>query len=293
MDTYQITGHTRMGGLLGSPVSHSLSPMMHNDSFRALSIDYVYLCFDIGTQQLPAVVQAFRDMNVFGFNLTMPHKRAVIPLLDELTDAAKLCGAVNTVRCDHGHLTGHSTDGTGFLTSLARAGYPISGKTVTVLGAGGAAMAILAQMVLDGAEKIYVACRRSSSWQANEEKISRLSEAGRTVLELVDTGDAERLKSCIAESTLLVNGTPVGMAPDTDASPLPQGQSMFHRDLLCADVIYNPRKTRFLAEAEAAGCRTLGGLGMLLYQGAAAFSFWTGQEMPVDMIRERYFPDVL
>ncbi|MCR5161985.1 MAG: shikimate dehydrogenase [Lachnospiraceae bacterium] len=293
MDTYQITGHTRMGGLLGSPVSHSLSPMMHNDSFRALSIDYVYLCFDIGTQQLPAVVQAFRDMNVFGFNLTMPHKRAVIPLLDELTDAAKLCGAVNTVRCDHGRLTGHSTDGTGFLTSLARAGYSISGKTVTVLGAGGAAMAILAQMVLDGAEKIYVACRRSSSWQANEEKISRLSEAGRTILELVDTGDAERLKSCIAESTLLVNGTPVGMAPDTDVSPIPQGQSMFHRDLLCADVIYNPRKTRFLAEAEAAGCRTLGGLGMLLYQGAAAFSFWTGQEMPVDMIRERYFPGVL
>lgn len=292
MSTYQITGHTRMGGLLGSPVSHSLSPMMHNDSFRALSIDWVYLCFDIGTEQLPQVVQAFRDMNVFGFNLTMPHKRAVIPLLDELTDAAKLCGAVNTVRCDQGRLTGHSTDGTGFLTSLARTGYTISGKTVTVLGAGGAAMAILAQMVLDGAEKIWVACRQSASWSENEAKIARLSEAGRTDLTLIDISDTDLLKSCIAGSSLLLNCTPVGMAPDTDASPLPEGQDMLHKELLCADVIYNPRRTRFLAEAQAAGCRTLGGLGMLLYQGAAAFSFWTGLEMPVDMIRERYFPGV-
>ena len=149
-----ISGTTRLGGLLGSPVSHSLSPAIHNESFRVLGLDYVYLCFDIGKDALPDVVRAFREMNVFGFNLTMPVKEAVMALLDELTPAASLIHAVNTVCNENGRLTGYNTDGIGFMRSVREAGADPAGKEMTLMGCGGAAQAIAFQAALDGTKEL-------------------------------------------------------------------------------------------------------------------------------------------
>ena len=172
--SYHISGTTRLGGLLGHPVSHSISPMMHNDSFAALGIDYVYLCFDLQAEDLGNVVSALRAMNVYGFNLTMPLKTAILPYLDSLSPASRLCGAVNTVVHQDGMLIGHNTDGIGFFKALSHAGCDPKGKTITVLGAGGAAGAILSQAVICGAAKIFIACRKGPSFEKHAAFAQRL-----------------------------------------------------------------------------------------------------------------------
>lgn len=286
--TYQITGHTRMGGLLGSPVAHSISPMMHNDSFRELGLDWVYLCFDVGPDRLGEVVNAFRSMNVYGFNLTMPDKEAVIPHLDELSLAAELIGAVNTVKNEDGKLIGHNTDGIGYIQSVSAAGWDIRGKEMTLLGAGGAACAIAVQAAIDGVSRLHLVSRRGRSWEKAGRLVEQINKKTDCQADLTDLADGSRLRRCLETSSLLTNATSVGMAPQADATPIPD-TSMFHPGLLVSDVIYHPSKTRLLREAQGAGCAVCNGMYMLLYQGAAAFKIWTGQEMPVELIRERYF----
>lgn len=284
-----ITGHTRLTGLLGSPVAHSLSPMMHNDSFRELGLDYVYLCFDVDEKHLSDAVKGLRALNVRGFNLTMPDKNKIVELVDELSPAARLIGACNTVVNDDGHLTGHNTDGVGFMRALKDYDFEASGKTVTILGAGGAASAIAAQTALDGASSIRIFARPSSRFHARTvamtEQINRETSCH---AELMDIADQTSLKSSLADSDLLVNGTPVGMAPDPDHS-LITDPSFFHEGLFVADTIYHPAETMLLSIARTAGCRTANGMYMLLYQGAEAFRLWTGRHMPTELIRERYF----
>ena len=286
--TYQITGHTRMGGLLGSPVAHSISPMMHNDSFRELGLDWVYLCFDVGPDRLGEVVNAFRSMNVYGFNLTMPDKEAVIPHLDELSLAAELIGAVNTVKNEDGKLIGHNTDGIGYIQSVSAVGWDIRGKEMTLLGAGGAACAIAVQAAIDGVSRLHLVSRRGRSWEKAGRLVEQINKKTGCQADLTDLADGSRLRRCLETSSLLTNATSVGMAPQADATPIPD-TSMFHPGLLVSDVIYHPSKTRLLREAQRAGCPVCNGMYMLLYQGAAAFKIWTGQEMPVELIRERYF----
>lgn len=284
-----ITGHTRLTGLLGSPVAHSLSPMMHNDSFRELGLDYVYLCFDVDEEHLPDAVRGLRAINVRGFNLTMPDKNRIVDLVDELSPAARLIGACNTVVNDDGHLTGHNTDGIGFMRALQDYGFEAAGKKITILGAGGAASAITAQAALNGAASIYIFARPSSRFHtrtvAMTERINRETSCH---AELMDLADRTALKASLSDSDLLVNGTPVGMAPDTDHS-LIEDPDDFHEGLFVADAIYHPAETKLLSLARAAGCRTANGLYMLLYQGAAAFRLWTGRDMPTELIKERYF----
>lgn len=148
-----ITGHTRLTALLGSPVAHSISPLMHNEAFQLLDLDYTYLCFEVNEETLPAAVDGLKACGIRGFNLTMPNKNKIVELLDELSPAARLIGAVNTVVNDDGHLTGYNTDGVGYMQAVKDAGYDITGKTITIMGAGGAATAICAQAALDGVEK--------------------------------------------------------------------------------------------------------------------------------------------
>lgn len=285
-----ITGHTRLGGLLGSPVSHSISPMMHNDSFRELGLDCVYLCFDVGPDKLGNVVNAFRDMNVYGFNLTMPDKEAIIPCLDELSLAARLTGAVNTVKNENGKLIGHNTDGIGYMKAVKYAGYDVIGKEMTLLGAGGAASAIAVQAAIDGVSNLHLVSRRGRSWEKAARLVDSINAKTECQADLTDLADTKTLRTLLERSSLLTNATSVGMAPHTDATPIPDA-ALFHPELIVSDVIYNPRETRLLAEARAAGCATFNGMYMLLYQGEAAFKIWTGQDMPVDVIRERYFSD--
>ena len=161
-----ITGHTKLTALLGKPVAHSLSPLMHNEAFHLLGLDYVYLCFEVDETSLPDVVKGLRFAGIRGFNLTMPNKNRMAELCDHLSPAAELIGAVNTVVNDNGVLTGHNTDGTGFLRSLTEAGCPVKGSTITLMGAGGAATAICAQAALDGAQAIRIFARPTSRFWA-------------------------------------------------------------------------------------------------------------------------------
>lgn len=284
----EITGHTVLTGLLGSPVSHSISPMMHNESFEQLNLDYVYLAFDVGVEGMESAVNGLRTLNVRGFNVTMPGKNVMATLCDNLSPAAEIIGAVNTVVNENGVLTGHNTDGVGYMMAVKDAGHDIIGKKMTLLGAGGAATAVLTQAALDGLSEISVFSIRDQFFGRAEKIIAQLNERTSCKVKLYDFEDESILRREIGESAILTNGTSVGMAPNTDRSIITD-TTMFHKDLIVSDVIYNPKETLLLKLAKEAGCQTFNGLYMLLYQGAEAFKIWTGQDMPVDVIKEKYF----
>lgn len=286
--SYEITGHTRLGGLLGTPVAHSISPMMYNETFRLLGIDYVYLCFDTANADLKNLVQALKDMNVFGFNLTMPDKERILPYLDELSPAARMIGAVNTVKNESGRLIGHNTDGIGYMRSVAEQGYDVKSGAMTLLGAGGAASSIAIQAALDGVPKLHIVNRRGRSWENAQRLAAEINRSTSCQADVTDLADLTALRKVLEESTLLTNATSIGMAKNTGQSPVPD-VSMLHPDLLVSDIIYNPRHTKLMEDAKSAGCRTFNGMYMLLYQGEAAFHIWTGQDMPTEEIRKKYF----
>lgn len=286
-----ITGHTRLTALLGSPVAHSISPLMHNEAFQLLDLDYTYLCFEVNEETLPAAVDGLKACGIRGFNLTMPNKNKIVELLDELSPAARLIGAVNTVVNDDGHLTGYNTDGVGYMQAVKDAGYDITGKTITIMGAGGAATAICAQAALDGVEKIHIFARETSRfWDRTQKLAENINSTLPCKAVLHENKDTTALAQAISESALLLNATSVGMAPNTEGTII-EDTSLYHPDLIVSDVIYNPRETRFLKEAREAGCRTFNGMYMLLYQGAEAFRLWTGKEMPVKEIKANFFAD--
>lgn len=284
----QITGHTIMTGLLGSPVAHSISPMMHNEAFEQTGLDYVYLAFDVGTDKLETAVEGLRAMNVRGFNLTMPDKNLMCTLCDKLSPAAEISGAVNTVVNDNGVLTGYTTDGTGYMQAARDAGHDLPGKKMTLMGAGGAATAILVQAALDGLSEISVFSIHDEFFPRAEKIVGQLNERTDCKVRLFDFDDESVLRREIADSYILTNGTSVGMAPNTDRCII-KDPSMFHKDLVVSDVIYNPKETLLLKTAREAGCSTFNGLYMLMYQGAEAFRLWTGTEMPIPVIKEKYF----
>lgn len=284
-----ITGHTKLTGLLGSPVSHSISPLMHNEAFRLLSLDYAYLCFDVTEETLPEAVMGLKACGIRGFNLTMPCKNRIVELLDQLSPSARLIGAVNTVVNENGRLIGYNTDGIGYMHSVKDAGHNIIGKTMTLMGAGGAATAICAQAALDGVSSIHVFARRTSRfWKRTQTLADTINNTLSCRVFLHENEDLSALKSAVSESAILVNATSVGMAPNAEASIITD-TSLFRPELIVSDVIYNPRKTRLLQEAEKAGCPVFNGMYMLLYQGAEAFRLFTGQEMPTEAIKAKFF----
>ncbi len=286
----RIDGHTRLFCLIGSPVGHSGSPAMYNYSFDRLGLNNAYLAFDVPLGKLEEAVRALRLLNVGGFNITMPCKTAVCEYLDELTDAVKLIGACNTVTVsEDGRLIGHNTDGVGFVRNLEKHGVSVKGKSIVVLGAGGAATALSIQAALDGAKKIVILNRKSSKSFANAElTASKIrSNVPGCEAEADDLGDAKAVARAVDACDILVNATKVGMAPmDHDSLIDPD---LYRPDLVVADTVYNPRETRMIKEAAAAGCLTVGGIGMLLQQGVEAFRLFTGREMPEDEVAVRFF----
>lgn len=285
---YEITGNTRLTALLGSPVAHSISPQMHNEAFRQLGLDYVYLAFDVSPDTLEDAVKGLKAAGICGFNLTMPLKVHILPLIDELTPAARLAGAVNTVMVKDGRLIGHTTDGVGYMHSVSDAGYNIIGRKMTLLGSGGAATAICVQAALDGVASIDMFKRKNASWDKTMEFCTRTSSETGCQIRLLDFYDTELLAKSISESAILTNATSLGMAPDIGASPIPV-PAMLHQNLIVSDIIYNPRETLLMKQAQSQGCRCFNGLYMLLYQGAAAFTCWTGLKMPIEIIKRKYF----
>ena len=283
-----ITGHTGLLCLLGSPVAHSVSPEMHNEACDQLGLDYSYLAFDVPEDKMPQAVEGLRTMGARGWNITMPGKNIMCKLADKVSPASEISGACNTIVNDNGVLTAYTTDGVGFMRAVAENGVDIIGKKMTLLGAGGAATAILVQAALDGVAEINVFNVRDNFFGRAEEIVAKLNERTSCKVTLHDFSDPEVLRASIADSAILVNGTSVGMAPKTENTIITD-TTMFHKDLFVFDVIYNPQETRLLREAKEAGCKTGNGMYMLLYQGAASFKLWTGEDMPVEIIKEKYF----
>lgn len=284
-----ISDGSKLTALLGSPVAHSISPAMHNEAFKQLGLDFVYLAFDVQENELPSAVSKLKDIGIRGFNLTMPNKNKIVELVDKLSPVATLIGAVNTVVNDGGILTGYNTDGVGFMESLRDTDFDVAGKEITILGNGGAATAIIAQAALDGATKINIFSRPQSRFAKRTTTLAdAVNQTTHAQVECFDISDVTQLKKALANSSLLVNATSVGMAPNIDASPISDA-SLFHQDLLVADIIYEPKMTKFLQSASKNGCKTCNGLYMLLHQGAEAFTLFTGRKMPIELIREKYF----
>ena len=294
----EISGRTKMICLLGNPVAHSMSPAMHNEAFAELGLDYRYLAFDVKEGELAGVMDSFRKMGVRGFNLTMPLKTEAVALCDRLSPAAEIAGSVNTVVLEaDGTATGHTTDGIGFTESARQEGVDFCGQKVTLLGTGGAGIAVLVQLALDGAREVAVFERAGSRFHDRTARVvAELNERTHCHVTVYDYDDAV-MQQQIAESCLLINATNVGMAPTTDAciikdaSWLTQRADGISAPLIVSDVIYNPRKTKLLEMADACHLKSFNGINMLLYQGAASFELWTGEKMPTENIKAKFFSD--
>lgn len=287
----RINGHTRLYALIGSPVGHSGSPAMYNYSFEKLGIDAAYLAFDVPVEKTEDAVNALRTLHAGGFNVTMPCKTAVAQLVDRLSPAAELVGACNTVVFEEdGTMTGHMTDGTGFVRNLREHGVEIKDKKIVLLGTGGAATAIAVQAALDGVAEIAIFNRKDGFYANGEKTVEKIRKAVSSIrkVSIEDLDDTELLGKVIGESDILINATRAGMSPMEDVIPVPA--EFLRPELAVADVVYNPKETLLIKKAKEAGCpAAVGGSGMLLWQGVAAFELYTGQEMPVQEVKERFF----
>lgn len=277
----KIDGYTRMAAVVATPIKHSLSPFIHNLAFDLTDENGVYLAWEVESKKLAAIVENVRNLDMYGLNISMPYKGEIIKFMDELSPAAELIGAVNTVVNHSGKLIGHNTDGIGFFNSLKKYDFKIENKQILVLGGGGAAIALIAQAALSGANKIVVAARKSASYDPLNEKLAKLSAKTGVEILLTDLSGADRLQKELNQTDLLVNATSVGM----DGASFPLEKSLILPDkLLVVDAIYKVRETPFLRWAKEQGAQTENGLGMLIGQAAESFYLWTGKEMPVDKI---------
>lgn len=285
----RISGHTKLYALIGSPVGHSGSPAMYNYSFAKTGVDAAYLAFDIPLENVKEGVEALKALHVGGFNVTMPDKTAVAGLVDAISPAAKLIGACNTVTVEAGgKLTGHNTDGIGFVQNLREHGVEVQGKRLVVLGAGGAATAICVQAALDGAQEIAIFNRADEFYANGEKTVEKLCAAVPSCkVSIHPLEDEAALESAVNSCELLVNATKVGMKP-LDGQTLID-EKLLRKNLIVADTVYNPRKTLLIEQAEQAGCTAIGGIGMLLWQGVAAFKLFTGKDMPAQEVLEKFF----
>lgn len=287
----RIDGHTKLYALIGSPVGHSGSPAMYNYSFEKLGINSAYLAFDVPLEKTEEAVDALRALHAGGFNVTMPCKTAVAELVDRLSPAAELVGACNTVVVEEdGTLTGHITDGVGFVRDLKEHGVEIKDKKIVLLGTGGAATAIAVQAALDGVSRIAIFNRKDEFFANGERTVEKIKNAVPSIGDVFieDLEDTDLLEKVIGESDILINATRAGMSPLENVMPVPE--TCLRPELAVADVVYNPRETLLIRKAKEAGCRAaVGGIGMLLWQGAAAFELYTGQEMPAQEVMEKFF----
>ena len=276
----KIDGYTRLAAVVANPIKHSISPFIHNSAFEATNTNGVYLAWEVDATELAETVANIRRYQMYGINLSMPYKEQVIAYLDQLSEEACLIGAVNTVVNREGTLIGYNTDGKGFFKSLPS--FKISRKKLVLLGAGGAAKAILAQAILDGVSQISVFVR-SSSMEKTRPYLEKIQNATGFRVDLFALEDVQELQDSITQADLLVNATSVGM--DGSSQPIPTS-IVLPEKLMVADVIYQPFETPFLKWAKNQGNQSINGLGMLLYQAAEAFELWTDKEMPTDQIWE-------
>ena len=277
-----IDAETQVVTLLGHPVEHSLSPRIHNAAFRAQGVNAVYVATPVRPDALRAGVEGLRALQFLGANVTVPHKEAVRPLLDDVSERAAAVGAVNTIVRDGDTLRGDNTDVAGFLAPLAdEAGDALEGAPMLVFGAGGAARAVVYGLLDRYAPgRLTLVARRPEQAEALAADLG-----GYDPQDDLRTTTFDAAAAAVRESRLLVNATPLGMAPEPDGTPWPDAAD-FGPDHVAYDLVYNPEETRFLRDAAGQGAATIGGLAMLVEQAAAAYRQWTGRPMPTDAVYE-------
>lgn len=282
----RITGATKLIGLIGSSVVHSSSPAIHNAAFEKMGYDYAYVAFDIKPDQLESAVRGMEALGFLGYNVTAPHKTFVLPYLHEVSQVAEIMGAVNTVVIQNGRSLGDNADGAAFMRNLVMQGINIRNKTITVIGAGGAASAIIVQAALDGVGAIKVFNRKDSYFQGGQELIERLREYSNCQVTLTDLADKDALRAALEESALLVNATNVG-TPEEPGCLI--DASLLTDDIIVADMVYLPRETELLKRARAHGNRVVDGVGVFMQQAAIGERLWIGREMPINYVTQRFF----
>ncbi|OCL26921.1 shikimate dehydrogenase [Orenia metallireducens] len=267
-------------GLFGYPVEHSFSPAMHNSAFKERNLNSLYLPFAIKPENVEEAVKGIKALNLRGVNVTIPHKQAVIPYLDELSEEAELIGAVNTIENRDGRLIGYNTDGRGFIRSLKEEGdFEVKGKKALIIGAGGAARAVVFQLVLEGIDKVYISDLDQELAQTLADDVNNRVDSAKVVVI-----SSKKVDETVVKVDLVVNATPVGMYPKVDVKPVVSAE-VLHKNLVVYDLVYNPVETVLLKAAKKAGAKAVSGLGMLLYQGAIAFEIWTGVDAPIKVMR--------
>jgi shikimate dehydrogenase len=275
----QISGKTRVFGVIGDPIEHTLSPAMQNAAFQNLGLDCVFLAFPVKSSDVEKAIAGVRGLGISGLNVTMPHKNAVIPYLDDVDEAAKFLGSVNTIVNRDGRLRGFSTDGAGALNALKTNGADPHGKKVVVLGAGGAAKAI-AYALAPEAEELALLNR-------TPQKTHELTKAlYMKFIAKINSGSLSTsdIWKNLQDADILINATSVGMHPNADES-LVQAKWL-KPSLTVMDIVYNPVQTKLAADAKAAGAKVVSGVEMLVYQGAASFEIWTGKKAPVEVMKQ-------
>jgi len=277
----RVSGKTKVCGLIGDPVEHTMSPVMHNAAFKDVEIDYLYLPFRVKKEELGKAIEGMRALNMKGLNVTIPHKVAVMQFLDKLDPLAEKIGAVNTIVNDNGTLTGYNTDASGFLKALLEKRIEPEGKRVVILGAGGASRAISFILADRGAHLVILNRLLELDWA--KELANRISQHFNKEVEALEL-KRENLERVLKKADILVNATSVGMSPNTNETPAPA--DLLRPSLIVFDIVYNPIKTRLLKEAETAGAKTINGVDMLIWQGAIAFEKWTGHKAPVELMRQ-------
>lgn len=265
-----ITGHTKTLCIIGYPVGHTMSPIMHNATIKELDLNYVYVAFNVNPDNLEKAVQGFRALDIKGINVTIPHKETIIKYLDEIDPISEKMGAINTIKNDDGYLKATNTDAAGARKSLIDAGFMIEGKNIVFIGSGGAARSI-AYILSEDAKKIVLTDIVEERAVTVAREITKNMEAN------VEgkLASAKVLAEEIKHADLLINATPIGMHPKEGDSPI--SKDLLHQELFIFDVIYNPMETQLMKEAAEIGCKTLSGLDMLINQGVIAFKWWTGK----------------
>lgn len=274
-----ISGKTRVCGVIGDPIEHSLSPIMHNAAFQALDLDYAYLAFKVKPACVADAVNGMRALNIRGLNVTMPHKKAVMASLDRIDLSAQIIDSVNTILNKENLLFGFNTDGVGAVRALKENGVALKGRKVLLLGAGGAARAIAYSLAKE-ADELAVLNRTVKDAQA----LARLVEKATNKRIVAASLEPEDIDANLQDSDILINATSVGMKPRPDETPVPI--ELLRSNLAVMDIVYNPLETKLAKDAKALGAKVVSGVEMLIYQGAASFEIWTGKSAPVEVMRK-------
>ena len=268
-----VTAKYELIGLMAYPIRHSLSPEMQNKALEKAGLPFTYMAFEVDNDSFPGAIEGLKALKMRGTGV------------DELTPAAKLVGAINTIVNDDGYLRGYNTDGTGHIRAIKESGFDIKGKTMVLLGAGGASTAIGAQGAIEGLKEIKLFNRRDEFFDKALAFAQRVNENTDCVVTVTDLADQQAFAEALASADILTNGTKVGMEPLENES-LVNDISLLHPGLLVTECVYNPHMTKLLQQAQQAGCKTIDGYGMLLWQGAEQFTLWTGKDFPLEYVKQ-------